>query len=209
MQKLDLRKELKYLYTPSAKKVQVVNVPCFPFIMIDGEIEAGHGPSNSPGFQEALQALYGASYTLKFMVKLRKDDPVDYPVMALEGLWWTKDGTFDFTRLDNQAYTVMILQPDLVTPVLFSEALDQLRKKKGDLPAFAHLRLEPFEEGPSIQIMHIGPYAEEPATLAKMDAFVNENSFRLHGKHHEIYMGNPLRAAPEKLKTILRHAVIK
>jgi hypothetical protein len=123
MEKLDLRKDLKYLYAPSAKKVEVVDVPAFNFFMIDGAIEPGEGPDTSPLFQENMQALYGAAYTLKFMAKLRKENPVDYPVMALEGLWWVEDGHFDTNVKDNWFYTVMILQPDLVTPEMFAEAL--------------------------------------------------------------------------------------
>ncbi len=207
MLKLDLRKELKTFYSPSAKKVEVIDVPCFQFIMIDGVIEPGQGPSTSPGFQDALQALYGASYTLKFMLKQRKVDPVDYPVMALEGLWWVEGGEFKFGVKDNWSYTVMILQPDLISPVLFADALAQLRKKRGDQPALSRLRLEAFQEGRSIQLMHIGPYDTEPATLEKMYAFAKEQGYRLHGKHHEIYLGNPQRAQPEKLKTILRYPI--
>ena len=209
MAKLDLRKDLKAFYTPSAKKVEVVDVPRFQFVMIDGLIETGVLPGDSPAFAEAMQALYGASYTLKFMSKLSKTDPIDYPVMALEGLWWIEGGEFSFESKDNWAYTVMILQPEHITPEMFAEALNQMRKKKGDQPAFARLRLEAFHEGLSVQIMHIGPYSAEPASVAKMDAFALENGYQMHGKHHEIYLGNPLRAQPEKLKTILRHPVKK
>lgn len=205
--KLDLRKEFKNLYAPSAKKVEVVQVPRFQFVMIDGMIEAGHGPGDSPTFQEAMQALYGASYTLKFMSKQRKENPIDYSVMALEGLWWVEGGEFVIGRKDNWAYTVMMLQPDHITPDMFAEALHDLRRKKGDQPAFARLRLEAFEEGLCVQILHIGPYATEPATIEKMDAFALENGYQMHGKHHEIYLGDPMRAQPEKLKTILRHPV--
>lgn len=209
MEKLDLKKDLKYLYVPSAKKVEVVDVPPFNFVMIDGAIESGQGPGTSPLFQENMQALYGAAYTLKFMVKQRKENPVDYPVMALEGLWWVEDGRFDIKVKDNWFYTVMILQPDLVTPEIFTEALAQMHKKKGDQPAFARLRLERFHEGLCVQTMHIGPYADEPATVARMEAFAQENGYKLSHKHHEIYLGNPLRADPAKLKTILRHPVEK
>ena len=94
MKTLDLHKELKYLYAPSAKKAEIVQVPRFKFIMIDGAIEPGQGPGTSPIFQEAMQAMYGVAYTLKFTAKLRKDEPVDYPVMALEGLWWIEGGEF-------------------------------------------------------------------------------------------------------------------
>lgn len=209
MIKLDLRKELKHLYNPSAKKVELVEVPRFKFLMVDGAIELGLAPGSSPNFQEAMQALYGAAYTLKFMSKLRKEDPVDYPVMASEGLWWVEDGQFDINRKDNWVYTLMILQPDHITEDMFQEALGQLREKKGDLAAFSRLRLEEFEEGLCVQIMHIGPYATEPATKGKMEAFALEKGYTLCGKHHEIYLGNPLRAEPEKLKTVLRQPVAK
>jgi hypothetical protein len=127
--------------------------------------------------------------------------------MALEGLWWVEEGEFRIDRKDNWAYTVMILQPDHITPDMFNEALRQLRQKKGDQPVFSQLRLETFQEGPCIQIMHIGPYDTEPVTIEKMDAFARANGYKLHGKHHEIYLGNPLKAKPEKLKTVLRHPI--
>jgi hypothetical protein len=206
---LDLRKELKQFYAPSAKKVELVEAPEFQFAMIDGAIEPGAEPGNSPAFASAMQALYGISSTLKFASKLRKMDPIDYPVMALEGLWWVEEGEFSIERKDNYVWTVMILQPDHITPEMFEEARAQVRAKRGDSPALAQLRLERFREGLCVQIMHIGPYSEEPATVARMDAFAAEQGYVMCGKHHEIYMGNPLRAAPEKLKTVLRHPVKK
>lgn len=209
MSKLDLRKQFKGLYNPSARKVEVVDVPRFQFALIDGLIEPGLGPGSSPTFQEAMQALYGAAYTLKFMSKQRKEEPIDYSVMALEGLWWVEGGEFSFQRKDNWAYTLMVMQPDHITENMFQDALRQLRQKKGDQPAFSRLRLESFQEGLCVQIMHIGPYDAEPASIEKMDAFAREQGYQMHGKHHEIYLGNPLRADPAKLKTILRHPVMK
>ena len=213
MEKIDLKKDLKYLYAPSAKKIEVVDVPAMNFIMIDGAIEPDQAPGTSPLFAEAMQALYGAAYTIKFAAKLRKENPVDYPVMALEGLWWVEDGTFDIRKPGNWKYTVMIMQPSLVTPEMFAGALAQLRKKKGDQPVFARLRLDRFGEGLCVQTMHIGPYAAEPATVDRMQAFMQENGLcdrvGLGGKHHEIYMGDPRRADPAKLKTVLRHPVQK
>ena len=209
MRKLGLKKDLKYLYLPSAKKIEIVKVPAMNFAMIDGAIEKGLGPGTSPLFQENMTALYGIAYTLKFMLKQRKVDPVDYPVMALEGLWWVEGVEFDITQPGGWKYTVMIMQPDHINPEIFQEALGQLRKKRGDKPAFSRLRLESFQEGLCIQVMHIGPYSEEMTTIARMDAFAQENGYLLHGKHHEIYMGDPRRSAPEKLKTILRHPVIR
>jgi hypothetical protein len=209
MEKLDLKKDFKYLYNPSAKTPQLVDVPNLTFIRIDGNIEPGHGPGDSPHFAENMQALYGAAYTLKFMLKQRPADPVDYPVMGLEGLWWVEDGRFDINIKDNWFYTVQIMQPDLITPELFAEALVKMRKKKGELEAFSRLRLEPFHEGLSVQMLHIGPYSTEPATVEKMDVFIQAEGLRKTGHHHEIYLGNPLLANPSKLKTILRHPVAK
>ena len=209
MIKLDLKKDLKHLYFPSAKKVELVQVPPLKFIMVDGGIEKGQMPGDSPAFQEAMQALYGMAYTLKFMSKLRKENPIDYPVMALEGLWWVTDGQFDFNHKDNWVYTLMILEPDHITEEMVDEARQQVVKKRGETPALSRLRLEAFEEGLCVQVMHIGPYATEPATKERMDAFARENGYSLWGRHHEIYMGNPLRAEPEKLKTVLRQPVTK
>jgi hypothetical protein len=209
MEKLDLKKDLKYLYAPSAKKVELVDVPAFNFVMIDGAIEPGATPGTSPGFQEAMAALYGASYTLKFTLKQHPSDPLDYPVMALEGLWWVDDGHFEIGQPGNWKYTVMVLQPEAITAELFAEAIQKLCRKKPS-PAIARLRLERFQEGLCIQTMHIGPYASEPETVARMHAFAEENGYRQEvRKHHEIYLGNPLRADPAKLKTILRLPVVK
>jgi hypothetical protein len=209
METLDLKKEHKYLYGPSAKKVEVVDVPEFQFAMIDGRIETGCMPGTSPMFAENLSALYGIAYTLKFMVKQRKDSPIDYPVMALEGLWWVEDGKFDIRVGGNWCYRVMILQPEAVTAEAFAEGLALLRKKKGEQEAFGRLRLERFHEGLCVQTLHVGPYATEPATVDRMEVFARENGYALTHKHHEIYLGNPLRADPEKLRTILRHSVEK
>jgi len=207
MEKLDLKKDFKQLYTASAKTPQVLDVPQLNFLRIDGAIETGQAPGTSPLFQENMQALYGAAYTLKFMIKQRPIDPVDYPVLAFEGLWWVEDGHFDINIKDNWFYTLQILQPELVTPELLAEALVKLRKKKGNLEAFSRLRLEAFHEGLSVQMLHIGPYAGEPATVEKMEAVMQAEGLQKTGKHHEIYLGNPLLADPAKLKTILRHPV--
>jgi hypothetical protein len=206
MKKLELRRKYKYLFLPSAKKVEVVEVPDFLFIMIDGRIEKGRSPSTSPAYQEAMQALYGAAYTLKFMSKLRKKNAIDYPVMALEGLWWAEGGKFDITKPDTWRWRAMIMQPDHITAEMFAEALEKLRQKHPS-PSVENLRLQRFREGLSIQILHIGPYAAEPATLERMKSFAAENGYALRNEHHEIYLSDPRRAAPEKLRTVLRHPV--
>ncbi len=206
MEKIDLHKELKYLYAPSTKQVTLVDVPELQFAMIDGAIEPGLSPGTSPQFAAATEALYGISYTLKFASKQRADNPIDYTVMGLEGLWWVEDHPFDINNPEGWRYTVMILQPDHITREMYEEALAKLRKKK-DNPALDQLRLERFCEGLSVQIMHLGPYAEEMATIARMDAFAEEVGYAMHGMHHEIYIGDPRKADPSKLKTVLRHPV--
>ena len=204
--KLDLRKQWKRLYAPSASKVEMVDVPEFQFIMVDGKIEAGAAPDTSPTFHAALEALYGASYTLKFMSKSRQENPVDYTVMALEGLWWTVKGEFSFERKDDWQWTLMMMQPEHITDEMFQDARRQLRQKK-DNPAIAGLRLGRFREGLCVQTLHVGPYSDELRTISKMTAFAQETGHRLHGKHHEIYVGDPRRARPDALKTILRHPI--
>ena len=213
MKKLELKKELKHLYAPSAKKIQIVKVPKLQFVMIDGRIEKGKAPGNSPAFAEATQALYSISYTLKFMFKKRESDPIDYPVMPLEGLWGLQDASLDVGKKDNWTFTLMILQPDIITKKVFADGLESIRKKKGDAPVLSKVRLENFEEGTCVQVMHIGPYATEPATIEKMRVFALENGYQdnvgPNGMHHEIYIGDPRKAAPEKLKTVLRHPLEK
>jgi hypothetical protein len=212
MKTLDLKKQFKYLYQPSAKKIEALQVPDLQFIMIDGAIEKGQAPGTSPGFAEATQALYSLAYTLKFMLKKRKANAIDYPVMALEGLWWVEDGFFDITVKDNWFYTLMIMKPEAVTQELFEEAREQVRRKKGDSEILSRVRLAHFEEGLCVQVMHIGPYATEPATMDRMKEFMRENGLKDNvgpDKHHEIYISDPRKAAPDKMKTVLRHPVVK
>jgi hypothetical protein len=208
MQKIDLKKELKHLYVPSARQVSVVDVPDLQFAMLDGRIAADETPAGSAMFQEAIGALYGISFTLKFMSKQREKNPIDYGVMALEGLWSAESGDFDFNRKEPWNFTLMILQPWHITEAMFREALQALEKKRPNR-LLGSLRLEPFCEGLSVQIMHVGPYADEPRSLGLMQAYAAENGLAFRGRHHEIYLGDPRRAAPEKLKTVLRHPVEK
>ena len=205
--KLDLRKQYREFYLPSAKEVALVDVPEFLFLALDGVVEAGVRPGEAVSFQDSMAAMYGVGYALKFMSKLRDDDPIDFAVMAVEGLWSTESGSkFDFDWREPSLYTLLMMQPDHITAEMFERATADTREKRPN-PAIDRLRLERWREGLSIQIMHIGPYADEPATLDKMDAFVEENGYELHGRHHEIYIGDPNRSKPENLKTVLRHAV--
>jgi hypothetical protein len=203
MIKIDLRNELKHLYSPSSKEVILLRVPKFNFLMVDGTGD----PNNSKQFQNAIEALYGMSYTMKFMY--RKEKNIDYPVMALEGLWWMKDNVpFDWRKKEDWRWTLMIMQPKYVTKGLVKKAKEQLQEKK-DPPAISKLRFEAFNEGLCVQIMHIGPYSAEGPTIKKLHTVAREHNYEVHGKHHEIYLSDPRRAKPEKLKTVIRQAVRK
>jgi hypothetical protein len=208
MEKLDLRKQYKHLYLPSAKIIDVVDVPSFKFIMIDGVVRKGEKVDQSQDFTQAMEAMYGMSYTLKFASKLRKENPIDYTVMALEALWWVANDDFEFGKPDDWLFTAMMMQPEHITQEMFDQALAQLERKRPG-PALRKLRFENFREGLSIQVMHLGPYSAEPATIDWMKTFMKENGYMRNGKHHEIYLGDPRRADPAKLKTVLRQPVKK
>ncbi len=198
MEKLDLKKSLKFLYQPSAKEVMQVDVPPMKFLMIDGQGD----PNTSPEYAQAIEVLFSVSYTLKFMVK-KGALAIDYGVMPLEGLWWADDMSV-FTSNDKARWqwTMMIMQPDFVPDELILEAIQVAQKK--DLPALEQVRLERFTEGRCAQILHIGPFSEEGPTIARVHQFIDERSAR-RGKHHEIYLSDIRRAAPEKWRTVIRH----
>jgi hypothetical protein len=204
MGKIDYRKELKSLYNPPAKEAVFVEVPQMNFIMIDGK-----GNPNTVGqYRDGVEALFAVSYALKFMVKKGKS-AVDYAVMPLESLWWAENmDDFVLGNKDNWLWTSMIMQPQFVTHDLFEEALFQVQKKK-NLPALPRLRFEPFQEGLVAQIMHIGPFANEKTTIDRLHAIIKQNGYRLTGKHHEIYLNDIRKTAPEKLKTIIRQPISK
>lgn len=194
---LDLKKTLKELYSPPTGSVSFVDVPAMNFLMIDG-----HGdPNTAVSYAEAIEALYSASFTLKFMLK--KAGGQEYTVMPLEGLWWTKDENLDFTNKDAWSWTAMIAQPDFITAEQALAAIE-LAKTKKNLPGLGKIRFEMFQEGPAAQIMYIGPYADEHPTIVRIHEAIKERGHRLAGKHHEIYLGDPRRVAPEKLKTVIR-----
>ncbi len=198
MKKIDFKKEFGKLYFPSAKDVVVVDVPPMNFAMVDG---AGN-PNRNPAFQQAIEALYGVSYTLRF--GLKKQGVAEYRVGPLESLWWTDaSGGFSMDPKEEWKWTSMILQPDVVTRAHFQEAVSQLKEKRNPV-ALSKVRLERFHEGLSAQVLHIGPYSAEKPTIERIHLFIQENGYKLSGKHHEIYLGDPRRSAPEKLKTVLR-----
>lgn len=199
--KLDLKKENREFYSPSARECSVVDVPEMQFLMVDGSGD----PNTSEAYQDAVGALYAMAYTLKFLSK--QTESLDYVVMPLEGLWWA-DNMAEFPGVDKSAWkwTAMIVQPDHITSAHIESSREDLRKKK-DPPALDLLRFETLHEGVSVQIMHIGPYDEEGPTIARLHDFAAEHGHRLRGRHHEIYLSDPRRAAPEKLRTVVRQPV--
>jgi hypothetical protein len=202
MQKLDLVKEFGDLYRPPAQQPVLVQVPQLAFVMIDG---AGD-PNTSPEYVQAVEALYAVSYGAKFAAK-RGSEPVDYRVLPLEGLWWSEDmADFPEGRRDAWSWTMLIAQPPVVTATLLGQAVAEAGRKK-DLPALGRLRFERFTEGLCAQIMHVGPYSAEGPTIQKLHAFIAEQGYALRGKHHEIYLGDPRRTAPERLRTVIRQPV--
>jgi hypothetical protein len=199
MEKRDYKKELKPLYGPSAKKVELVDVPEMNFLMVDG---AGN-PNSTQSYAEAIEALYALSYALKFMVK-KGEIAIDYGVMPLQCLWWADDmNAFTQDRKDEWKWTAMIMQPELITAEMVEVALEQVKKKKNPV-ALPLVRFESFAEGKAAQMMHIGPFSEEGPTIEKVHAFIEEKGAKRLGKHHEIYLSDLRRAAPEKWKTIVR-----
>ncbi len=204
MGKLDFKKEMKELYTASGKKVKVVDVPEINYLMVDGRGD----PNTEKNFQEAIEALYGLSYTLKFKAK-KGPLATDYVVMPLQGLWWAEDmKAYTLDKKEEWLWTLMIMQPDFISSDLLLEAKEELKKKK-DPAALDKVRLETYTEGLSAQIMHIGPYAEEGPTIKILHDFIQDNGYTFHGKHQEIYMSDARSTAPEKLKTILRQPIKK
>ncbi len=203
MEKIDYKKKFKHLYKPSAQKVEIVNVPGWNYLMVDGEGD----PNTSQSFQDAIDALYPLSYALKFMVKKGKIG-VDYGVLPLEGLWWADDmASFTVENKAGWKWTLMIMQPDFITTKMVQEAIEQVRNKKAPV-SLPLVRFEPFEEGKSAQIMHIGPFSEEGPTIKKLHAFIEENGSQRRGKHHEIYLSDIRRAAPDKWKTVIRQPIL-
>ena len=199
MRKIDLKKELKELYRPGTKQVVRVDVPPLNYLMIDGRGD----PNTAQEYKDAVETLYPVAYALKFMMK-KGALGLDYVVMPLEGLWWVEDMTqFSEKKKSDWLWTMMILQPEAVTQKMVDEALAQTAKKKNP-PALDKVHLERLHEGTSAQIMHIGPYAGEAPNIAKIHQFISENGNQPRGKHHEIYLSDPRRTMPEKLKTVIR-----
>ncbi|SDA89944.1 GyrI-like domain-containing protein [Mesorhizobium qingshengii] len=203
MEKVDFKKIMKAFWQPPAGVFSLVDVPKLQFAMIDGKGD----PNTSEEYRHAIEWLYSVSYPLKFMSK--KELGKDYGVAPLEGLWWAEDMS-SFLTGDKHlwSWTMMIMQPDWISGEMFQAALDKARAKLGESPE--SLRLQSFHERLAVQIMHIGPYSAEGPTILRLhEEFLPANGLVENGKHHEIYLGDPRKAAPEKLRTVIRQPVKK
>ncbi len=203
MKKVDLKKELKSLYQPSAKAVALVDVPTMNYLMIDGEGD----PNTSKSYAEAIETLFAVAYTVKFSVK--KPQEVDYGVLPLESLWWADDmSAFSTGDKSRWKWTAMIMQPSFVTAKAVDAAVADVKKKKNPA-ALAKLRFESLTEGTCAQTLHIGPFSEEGPTIERVHEFIRARGAKLVGKHHEIYLSDLRKAAPEKWKTVVRQPLAK
>jgi hypothetical protein len=204
MSKIDFKKELKHLYQPSKADFVVVDVPEMSFLKIDG-----HGdPNSAPEYSQAVEALYAVAYKIKF---LSKKDERDYVVPPLEGLWWAEDmDSFSSARDKSQwDWTMMIMTPDWIAGDMVETAKEVAAKGK-DLSSLEILRWEPYQEGLSAQILHLGSYDDEGPVLTRLhEDWMPSNGYTFNGLHHEIYLSDPRRVEESKLKTILRQPIRK
>ena len=201
MKRIDFKGEFGKFYFPPPAKMALVDLPALNFAMIDGM----GNPNTAPAFREALEALYGVSYTAKFTLK--RAGVVDYRVAPLEALWGTHGGSgFSSESKDTWEWTAMVMQPVDVTPVRFREAAVKLKEKR-DPPGLANLRLERFHEGLAAQVLYLGPYSAEGPIIEKLHSFIKDEGLTARGRHHEIYLGDPRRNAPERLRTVIRQPV--
>ena len=193
------------LLKPPSTTPEWVEVPDTQYCMIDGQ-----GDPNGDGFKSCLKPLYALAYAIKFALKR---DGIEHKVQPLEGLWWFEDGR-EFSADSDRTlwrWTVMVAQPDALTPSLFATVLEEVKRKKG-FPELERVRLAWLREGRAAQVMHLGPYSEEAPTIARLHEFI-----RVHGatvnplvqKHHEIYLSDPNRTAPHRMKTVLRQPVME
>lgn len=199
-EKIDFKKTMKALYASSTRDFTLVDVPSMQFVKLDGQ----GNPNTAPAYAEAVGWLYGVSYALKFAAKALGQD---YAVPPLEGLWWADDySSFTARAKDEWRWTMMIMAPDFITRWMFEEAVARTGKKLGSPPS--SLRLEPYDEGLSVQILHFGSYDDEAPTIKRLhEEFIPQHGLTENGLHHEIYLSDPRKTEASKLKTILRQPV--
>ncbi|MDO6522002.1 GyrI-like domain-containing protein [Shimia thalassica] len=205
MEKLDFKKVDKAFYTGKAGVWDMLDVPAWSFIMMDGQ-----GNPNGPSYARALTALYPVAYAIKFASKAVGND---FVVPPLEALWWAENpDAFTQNSRDEWQWTVMLRVPETVTRDAFERgqvaAAAKLEKKKQDVTAISELRLATLSEGRCLQTLHTGPYTDEAPVLANLhDRVMPDLGVTFHGPHHEIYLSDPRRTDPQKLKTLLRQPV--
>ncbi len=199
MDKLDLKKEYKQLYSPPADSASVVDVPVFNYIAVDGQ-----GAPDGAKAQQAIEMLFPVAYAIKFISKARDKD---YGVMPLEGLWWADDmNDFVAGNRDKWKWTYMIMQPDFISLKDFEEAIRKVQLKNKEM-TLSNVHFDYFAEGKAAQIMHIGPFSEEHANIRKIHDHIAALGGKFDGlkeKHHEIYLSDMRKVAPSAMKTILR-----
>ena len=201
MEKIDLKKEFKHLYKPSAQEVVEVEVPAFKYLMVDGIGD----PETSSDYAQAIEALFAVSHATKAIYKKQFDK--NYVVMPLEGLWWADDlSVFETGDKSQWQWTLMIMQPDFVGNDIIDTAMTEVQIKKS-LPALAKMRLETLAEERCAQIMHVGPFDQQGPTIEKVRHFIDSRALRT-GKHHEIYLSDIKRADPKNWKTVVRHQML-
>ncbi|MBU0976054.1 MAG: GyrI-like domain-containing protein [Patescibacteria group bacterium] len=209
MSKVDFKKKYKKLYSPPKGKFIIIDVPKLKFLMIDGQGD----PNTSVEYQSAVEALYKISYSIKMSPKknLKIKGFYDYTVPPLEGLWYVDDiSKFKDTPKDKWKWTMMIMQPEFVSRQVLGEILGQLANdKKINNPKINKVRLEEYKEGRSVQTLYLGAYKDEGLTIGKMHKFIIDQGYKLSGKHHEIYLSDPRKVVPDKLKTIIRQPIEK
>lgn len=200
MAKMDYKKMFKSLYT-APDKPALVEVPPLNYLMIDGQGD----PNTAPIYSESVGTLYKLAYAIRFL--MRDAHGLDFGVMPLEGLWWVEDlDEFSYSDKSNWHWTMLIMQPEVVTAEIVAAAREKVTLKHHP-PLLPQVRLARLAEGHSAQVMHHGPYADEKPTIDRLHAFIASQGLSPHLKHHEIYLKDPTRCAPEKLLTILRHPV--
>ncbi|HOI76915.1 MAG TPA: GyrI-like domain-containing protein [Methanofastidiosum sp.] len=206
MEKIDFKKTLKDLYLPSQNDFTIVNVPTMNFLTIIGK----GNPNKSEEFQEAVEALYTVSYSIKMSPKkgTAPKGYFEYVVPPLEGLWWISGEEFNLTEKDRFEWKIMIMQPEFVNNEIVKSAIESSKRNK-DNPSIDKIKFESYDEGLSVQIMHVGSYDEEKETIKKMKEFIKDNNLTENGLHHEIYLSDPRKISPNSLKTVLRQPIKK
>ncbi|KRR20902.1 GyrI-like domain-containing protein [Bradyrhizobium retamae] len=200
MEKLDLKKVRKSLFTAPLNRFVTIDVPPVSYLMVDG-----HGdPNTAQAYRLAVESLYATAFTIKFSCKASGND---FVVMPLEGLWSAPDPeSFCARRKDEWEWTMMIMVPDYVDDEAFLAARIKAREKLGALPE--SLRLESLEEGLCLQALHVGSYDDEGPLLARLHGeIMPSGGYDFAGRHHEVYLSDPRKTVPEKLKTVIRQPV--